>query len=217
MHELPLPKGSKIEIVDDVDGRTYCWLRPASWIVRVFVSVLFSVLLLVAWTAGLVNLVGELKNANDASRIGGLLLWLALWAAGGLFGMFMLYLFARPRQRESITLMRESFYYDSGTAPPVHLFYPGFGMQQTNPSESRFFDRRKQVEKDRHACEIIFARGGPRPRLYFDDGADRIEIGQSLREPEREWLAAVISDWQERPGTPTLTDHASRESRPESL
>jgi hypothetical protein len=35
-----------------------------------------------------------------------------------------------------------------------------------------------------------------RQRLSLDIGADRIEIGESLREPEREWLFAVLEGWR---------------------
>ena len=32
--------------------------------------------------------------------------------------------------------------------------------------------------------------------MRYDLGADRIEIGRYLREPEKEWLAQVIREWQ---------------------
>jgi hypothetical protein len=35
-----------------------------------------------------------------------------------------------------------------------------------------------------------------RQRLTFDRGADRIEVGEYLREPEREWLYQVLSSWK---------------------
>jgi len=38
-------------------------------------------------------------------------------------------------------------------------------------------------------------RVGERQRLCFDRGADRFEIGSCLREPEREWLFDVLSEW----------------------
>jgi hypothetical protein len=36
---------------------------------------------------------------------------------------------------------------------------------------------------------------GMRQRLTIDHGADRIELGQMLREPEREWLLNVLQEW----------------------
>jgi hypothetical protein len=32
--------------------------------------------------------------------------------------------------------------------------------------------------------------------LHYDAGADRIEIERYLREPEKQWLAGVIREWQ---------------------
>jgi hypothetical protein len=32
--------------------------------------------------------------------------------------------------------------------------------------------------------------------LSFDVGADRVYIGEHVREPEREWLYAVIKEWK---------------------
>jgi hypothetical protein len=42
---------------------------------------------------------------------------------------------------------------------------------------------------------FVLDRVGERQRLTFDRGADRVEIGADLREPEREWLFAVLHRW----------------------
>jgi hypothetical protein len=42
---------------------------------------------------------------------------------------------------------------------------------------------------------FVLERVGERQRLCFDRGADRLEIGARLREPEREWLFAVLQRW----------------------
>jgi hypothetical protein len=36
-------------------------------------------------------------------------------------------------------------------------------------------------------------------KLRYDLGADRVEIGRYLREPEKEWLVEVIKEWQGAP------------------
>ena len=35
-------------------------------------------------------------------------------------------------------------------------------------------------------------------RLYFDQGAQRIELGSGLSEPEREWLFKQLEPWGAR-------------------
>ena len=32
-------------------------------------------------------------------------------------------------------------------------------------------------------------------RLYFDSGADRVVVGECLREPDREWLSSELTPW----------------------
>ncbi|HEX5271532.1 MAG TPA: serine/threonine-protein kinase, partial [Gemmataceae bacterium] len=43
---------------------------------------------------------------------------------------------------------------------------------------------------------VALKRVGGQLRLRYDFGADRVEIGRYLREPEKEWLAEVIKEWQ---------------------
>lgn len=53
-----------------------------------------------------------------------------------------------------------------------------------------------------------------RRRLTVDHGAERIEIGAELRDPEREWLAAVLRNWAGRPAsTPRPTAPGSWRGR----
>ena len=44
--------------------------------------------------------------------------------------------------------------------------------------------------------KFVLDRVGERQRLSIDRGADRIEIGAALREPEREWLFVALDDWR---------------------
>jgi hypothetical protein len=44
--------------------------------------------------------------------------------------------------------------------------------------------------------QIVVERVAGQVHLRYDVGADRIDIGRYLSEPEKEWLAEVIRDWQ---------------------
>jgi hypothetical protein len=44
--------------------------------------------------------------------------------------------------------------------------------------------------------EIVLERVAGQVRLRYDVGAERIEIGRCLSEPEKEWLAEVLREWQ---------------------
>ena len=39
-------------------------------------------------------------------------------------------------------------------------------------------------------------RLGERLRLTMDHGPDRVEFGDTLGEPEKEWLAGVLRQWR---------------------
>jgi hypothetical protein len=114
----------------------------------------------------------------------------------------MLYLLIRPLQPESVTLGRTFFRYDSGTAAISMFYNPWYAMRRYNGQSpfARMFQRRKRIVMAKSELGPVVLQGtGDRQRLYFDNGADRIEIGEHLREPEREWLAAVIAAWKDTP------------------
>ena len=55
----------------------------------------------------------------------------------------------------------------------------------------------KPVEMDRDEIPgFRLDRVGERQRLCVDQGADRIEIGAALREPDREWLYVILEQWR---------------------
>jgi hypothetical protein len=52
-----------------------------------------------------------------------------------------------------------------------------------------------EISKD-ELGEIVVETVNNQLRVRYDIGADRIEIGRHLREPEKEWLEEVIREWQ---------------------
>lgn len=193
----PMPDGSNIEEIDDFDGRIYRWRPPSGGPLRYLVAA-FLIVWLCGWAAGFVAATHELWQNNGDTR-GFLVLWLVGWTLGGVFAMLMLYIFLRRPHPESIALRRNSFHYDSGTSPPVALLNPWYAMRYSDPNEmfGKMFRRRKQIEIPKRSLgNVVLERIGERQRLYFDHGAQRIEIGEHLREPEREWLAEVIQAWK---------------------
>jgi hypothetical protein len=191
----PKPVGCDIEETDDFDGRTYRWKKPSGGRFRFFIAAF-----LVIWLWGaLVMALAELQQGNAVGNQVFLVFWLCGWTTGGIFAFFLLYLLLRPPRPESVTLGPTSFRYDSGTVAMMLFFNPWYAMRHY---ESQWlypgmFRRRKRVVISKNELgPVVLHRVGERQRLYFDNGADRIEIGEHLREPEREWLAAVIEAWK---------------------
>jgi hypothetical protein len=164
------PDGSNIEEIDDLDGRTYR-LKWAMGGPSRFVIAAFLVFWLCGWAVGFVSAADTVLNGPEGPTVfvilaqGFLVFWLVGWTCGGIFAVFMLYIVLRPRRPEIISLKHDSFQYDSGTAQI----------------------RRKQVEiRKRDVGNVVLERVEERQRLYVDHGADRIEIGEHLPEPDRE-------------------------------
>lgn len=209
---LAKPNGSDIEEVDDVDGKTYHWkpggLGPAR---RILVP--FLIIWLCGWVLGLVIApLMFLKNGPVQVPPNGfpgpvnpnnfMAIWLAGWIVSGVLVFTLLLHVLRPGKPESITLARDFFRHNPGKIPIAVVFVAPFVLAAPgNPFEpfTRMWRRRKTIEIGKGELgPFVLMRVGERQRLSFDHGADRIEIGEGLREPDREWLAAVIQDWLER-------------------
>jgi len=118
--------------------------------------------------------------------------------------MYALWNLLRPQRPESVTLSLTMFRYDPGR---VWLWGVGrmsrnrwpYGSWPQQPFDATSWSQPKQpVEISRTELPPFqLERAGERQRLTFDRGADRIEIGACLREPEREWLFDLLEDWRE--------------------
>jgi hypothetical protein len=194
----PVPLGSTIEVIEDFDDRIYRWKPPTGGMLR-FLIAGFLALWLCAWTIGFFAAFLQILTSNaNAPRLF-LVIWLAMWSIGGIFAMLMLYLLIRPPFPESVKLTQDAFHYNSGSVSLIVLFNPLYLLRQSDPTAvfRRIFTGRRRVNIPKNELgNVVLERIGERQRLYFDHGADRIEIGEHLREPEREWLAAVIQSWQ---------------------
>ncbi len=122
-----------------------------------------------------------------------LLFWLGAWTVGGLYCVVMIFNLARPSRPERITLDLVGLSYAPGTEPIP------FGSQarKTNPLALLKPKRVQQVAR-KDIGEMRIDRVGERQRFTLDVGAKRIEIGEFLEEPEREWLFTVLQSWKGR-------------------
>jgi len=197
MMNMPnLPKNSQIQSKSELNGMTLFWQKPSSGPLRYFV-ILFLCFWLCGWAFGFVSAGKELLKGGGPGLF--LAVWLAMWTVGGCFAGGMIYLLLRPQKPESITLASDRFKYDTGSAP-MNFMNPYYMMRKKqnmmNPF-SMMFQKRKTYELARGECpEFVLEGLGDDQRLRFDDGADRITIGESLKEPEREWLAQVLNAWR---------------------
>jgi len=191
------PAGSCIRVRSELDGVKLEWRKPSGGVLR-YVMAGFLVFWLCGWSAGLIAAGSKLLEGGGPTPF--LAVWLALWVFGGGFAGCFLYLLLRRQAPESVTLGTRSLVYDTGTAAPGFMMNPFFTMRR-RPTQNPFvllFRRRKRYEFSRAQCpEFVLEGMGGDQRLRFDAGADRVEIGETLKEPEREWLAQVLQAWRE--------------------
>lgn len=186
------PAGSVIAEAIDSAGVTLSWPTPSPGPAR-YAAAAFIAFWLCGWAVGWVSAAGEIarRGNDDASRLflGG---WLGAWTVGGGFAVWLLCAMLRPTRPESVRLEADVMRYDPGRAPYVPWRrYPwwGWGGSAVPAPTPAAVVARSDIRG------FVLGRVGERQRLCFDRGADRLEIGAPLREPEREWLFAVLRAW----------------------
>lgn len=184
----PKPSGSAIEVRNDFNSTVLSWRNPSGGFGR------YGVLLfLVAWMGGWV--MGEVSALSQVVRGGGgwfLIFWLVGWTVGGVFCAAMIFKLARPARPEQLTLDSLHLIHDPGTELVASFRRQDRSWNPLEPLKSKKVC--KVAKKDVGDVRIDLV--GERQRLSFDYGAKRVEVGQYLEEPEREWLLAVLKAWK---------------------
>lgn len=192
------PSGSVIEEREELDGVKLFWRLPSGGPGR-FAGAAFIAFWLCAWAFAWVMSANQLAHGRANIFLVG---WLGAWTVGGGVAMWTLWRLVQPTRPESVTLSEDVLVHDPGSSSvdavhrygirPYQRSWPQGGWGPP-PTRNR---KRVAVLKD-DLGKFVLDRVGERQRLSFDRGADRIEIGESLREPEREWLWRVLEGWRQ--------------------
>jgi serine/threonine protein kinase len=191
------PRGSRIKEDSTKDGRTFKWPLPGSGVGDYLSHV--SMLCFFIYSAYQVrSLYWQSHRPVN---------WTSLLTVFGV--PFILLISAirylRPSRPESITLGPDYFRHNLGR--------PGGYLVHSDTFRQHGVDNRPlwrwllglplivEISKD-ELGEIVIERDTDRSRtgqlrLRYDAGADRLEIGRYLREPEKEWLAEILRAWQD--------------------
>jgi hypothetical protein len=194
----PRPAGSIIEARNEFNCTELFWKNPTGGVSRYFL-LLFLLAWMGGWCLGEISAITALlKGSQDSFSKGGgggfLIFWLVGWTVGGIFAAATIFRLARPSRPESLTLDAVSLFYQPGSEP-VQASWRYEKQKGRNPWSMLMPKKPCRVEK-RDIGDIRIDRVGERQRLTFDNGAKRIEIGEYLEEPEREWLFAVLKSWK---------------------
>jgi hypothetical protein len=166
------PIECNIEESFDPDGVTLSW--PSKPVTLNLFLVTFLAFWLCGWFVSLVYAVFHLHNGGGSHTY--LIVWLCVWTIAAGFALRALRAMFRPSQRPSVRLEAESLQYDSG---------------------DRFYSREETLLEFARSevIGVVLDRVGGRLRLRLDLGDLSLEIGESLREPEREWMFKVLQNW----------------------
>lgn len=201
-HSISAPPQGSCFVVDvDEEARPrLSWMGPTGGVFRYF-PMIFLGFWLCGWAAGEVFAIGALTGifGGGAMAQGGgipatlfLCVWLCLWTLGGSAAIYMFVTLIRGPRPERIVLGSDSLYHDPG----MSIMFPPNRYDFSQWNRMMPWNRGKRRTMTREAVgNLKLERVGERQRLTVDVGAQRVEIGTSLTEPEREWLADVLRTW----------------------
>jgi hypothetical protein len=79
--------------------------------------------------------------------------------------------------------------FETGTTGSDRVFHSRLPRELVEKYRNRIYEiETSQLDS------LRLERIGERQRLTFDHGRERIEVGKTLSEPEREWLYQIIKD-----------------------
>ncbi len=191
----PRPEGSGINIQPHQDGFLLTWKSAPEGFQR-FGPAGFLIFWMMGWAVGETFAIKQLFF-GDGPRAADffLIAWLGGWTFGGIFCARQIHRLLRKPQPDRLILNRAELVFEPDLLVPIQPEIGTMGRRR-----GLQFKKRKAIQATRDKISnIAIERVGERQRLTFDLGADRIEIGENLREPEREWLAAVLNAWKTSP------------------
>jgi len=190
------PAGSQIKVERDIHSTIYTWKNGEKNIGQYGVA-LFLIFWLCAWTVGGFTALKSLLTQDDMPLFGRLfmLFWLGGWACGEAVVIYSLYNIFRPIVPAKLILSSTYLEYETGTRPFTFNYnYYRYGRSRERPKIFQSFrNKRYHVELGKDV-NLRLERVGEIQRLTFDMGAERIEVGDALSEPEREWLYEVLKE-----------------------
>jgi len=189
---LSKPLNSSIEVLSEANKTVISWKNPRGS--SRFAPAIFMLAWLGGWAVGEFFVIKTLLFGGLGGVSFFLLFWLIGWTVGGFFAMKSVYQLLRPTKPEALSLDAFTLNYQSGTEPPAENGWSN-KRQNIEALESPNRKSKYQIPKSQ-AGAVKLERVGERQRLTIDHGAERIEIGRFLSEPEREWLYEVIKQWK---------------------
>ncbi len=193
MHNLPVPNGSQIEKSYTTQGYSIQWKNPDNLLSR-YGSVAFMLFWLGGWSIGETTTAQKLWTEFQQGKplVSFEIIWLGGWTVAGLSALSYIYPFLRDAGTTQLVLGNYELTYNPGRQPTTE-----FLLNKTKQVGNSFIytggNNITAKKQDISNLQLIYI--GERLRLSFDIGAQRIEVGEYLTEPEKEWLHKTIENW----------------------
>jgi hypothetical protein len=176
------PEGSRIALERETSSTSYIWKNHTKdfGLLNVFLF-----LWLGGWTfVGLIVLTnGTFEKDEDRWFM---LSWLISWTIGGIAVIIILYLTLRPQKPSILRLSSDKIHFETGTYS-LSLFNEDYGARNPLAVLKKCKNKIYDIETSQ-INNLRIERVNEKQRLTFDYSGEKIEIGNVLTEPEREWL-----------------------------
>lgn len=192
------PAGSSLEIESTQEGLNLRWLNPRGGPGRRGLALFLLVPLAVSAPLGLAAGIDVCRTQSKGTAI--LYPRVALFLFCLCVSVFLAYcivVLCMRRRPEVLTLRQDALVYRRGT-PPVGQRRGNLIWGTHDISWEPFGPRRRLQATRGSVTNVKLVRLAGRQRLSIDRGAERVEIGRYLPEPDREWLADVLRLWLEQ-------------------
>ncbi|MHC4478428.1 MAG: hypothetical protein ACYTEL_22540 [Planctomycetota bacterium] len=189
--EYDPPQGSKIQVQRDMHSTRYLWAnKERNFLGYVMAPILF--VFLCVWTCAGIGMISDVIDESTPPterlhRVSGLAAWIVF--ESGLIAI--LYLVLRPQKPSVLTLSAGFVEYQTGTRC---LDLLTASDKKSGGLLSQFKQLKNRAYKLRAAelGRLKLERRSEKQMLLIDYEGKLIEIGETLSEPEREWLYEIL-------------------------
>ncbi len=194
MNSLAVPNGSQITTDLTPQGTKIQWKNPDNPIYRFGVAA-FLLFWLGGWVTGETTTAQKLwiEFQQGKPLDSFLFFWLCGWTVGGVFAVTFLISLLRGAGRAQLLLGNFELVYKPGGIPVSSIFQRN-RPQMSNPFKMLTGGKTITARKQ-EITKLQIGYAGDQLRVTFDLGAQRVEVGEYLTEPEKEWLHKTIENW----------------------
>lgn len=189
------PSGFKIQVEETLRGTAYSWKDEEGNSAR-FRRIIFHLLIVCAAVFFGLFVLSQLASGSKEAPsyfLWGMFVFCVLMA---LFNLSLIYSKLKGPKPFILTLSPGNIHYKVGTISESSINSELSNVKSLNEAIAICKKHRKRnlnIETSKIA-NLKLERVGEKQRLSFDYEADRIEIGETLTEPEREWLYEILKE-----------------------